>query len=113
MGLSPTQKGFYISKLYIIMGYKENTKKVSGKNRGDVFIFALSTCGWCAKAKALMNNLGIEYRYVDVDLLDNVEQKEVGEQFEKYNTGFSFPKIIINKKVISGFDELKIREALK
>jgi glutaredoxin-like protein NrdH len=95
------------------MGYKESIKKVSGKKKGDVFIFALSTCGWCAKAKNLMNTLGIEYSYVDVDLLDNVGQKEVGEKFEEYRTSFSFPKIIVNKKVISGFNEPQIIEALK
>ena len=41
--------------------------KVDGKNVGDIFMYALSTCVWCRRTKALLNELGIAYQYVDVD----------------------------------------------
>ena len=40
---------------------------VSGKNAGDVKLYALSTCPWCKKIKTLLNELGVEYYFVDVD----------------------------------------------
>ena len=43
---------------------------VDGKNRGTVMLYALSTCGWCAKTKDLLRELGIAFDYTFVDLLD-------------------------------------------
>lgn len=95
------------------MAYKDSVKKVAGKKGRAVFLFALSTCGWCAKTRELLDNLGIEYRYVYVDLLEEDDQEEVRKEFEEYDTDFAFPKILIDKKkIISGFDESKIKEAL-
>ena len=84
-----------------------------GKKGKDLLLFTLSTCGWCMKTKALLNELGVEYDYVDVDLLEEKEHDEVGRKFEELKTDFSFPKIIINGKVISGFNEAEIRKAVK
>lgn len=96
------------------MPYQKQIKKVRGKKEAEIFLFALSTCGWCRRTKDFLNSLGVEYSYVDVDLLNDEDQEEVHEIFDDYNTDASFPKIIINnKKVISGFDEKEIREALK
>jgi len=97
------------------MTYKDKIKKVNGKKTAEIFIFALSTCGWCKKTKDLLNNLGVEYCYVDVDLLDSIDQSEVEGILEhNYDTDVSFPKIILNnKEVISGFNEEEIRKAIK
>lgn len=96
------------------MAYKERIKKIKGKKKADIFLFALSTCGWCRRTKELLNNLGVEYYYIDVDLLSEEEQDEVEKVLEtNYKTEASFPKIIINKNVISGFNEEKIRDILE
>ncbi len=95
------------------MAYKRNIIRVKGKKVGEILIFALSTCGWCMKAKKLLDNLKVEYSYIDVDLLSEIERKEVKKEFEKYNTNFTFPKIIINNRIISGFNEDKIRATIK
>ncbi|MFQ5905703.1 MAG: glutaredoxin family protein [bacterium] len=42
---------------------------VEGKKKGDVLLYALSTCGWCRKTKRLLEKLRVEYDYVYVDLL--------------------------------------------
>ncbi|MCJ7714049.1 glutaredoxin family protein, partial [Candidatus Bathyarchaeota archaeon] len=44
--------------------------QVEGENRGDVKLYALSTCGWCKKTKGLLNDLHAQYSYVDVDQLE-------------------------------------------
>lgn len=95
------------------MVYKERIKKVKGKKDAEVLLFALSTCGWCRRAKDLLNSLGIEYSYVDVDLLDDEDIKEVEDILNRFNSN-GFPTIIIdNKDVVHGFDEDKIKKAVK
>ncbi len=86
---------------------------VDGKNKGKVMLYALSTCGWCKKTKALLGELGVEYDYTDVDLLKGAEQDTVVKEIMKWNPESNFPTIVINaKKCIIGFKEDEIREAL-
>ncbi len=88
-------------------------KKRPKKNR-KVFLYALSTCIWCKKTKALLNEMGIKYDFVDVDLLDPEEKERVRSKMRKYNPQMSFPTIVIDDEIcIAGFDESKIREELK
>jgi glutaredoxin-like protein NrdH len=85
---------------------------VDGKNKGKVMLYALSTCGWCAKTKELLRELGIAFDYTFVDLLDGKEQDDAMDQVEKFNPGGSFPTLVIdNRKCIVGFREKEIREA--
>ena len=85
-------------------------KHIEGKNGGDIKLFALSTCIWCGKTKKLLNELGVEYDLVDVDLLDNGEQQEALSEIRKYNPAGGFPTMVIDgKDCIVGFDEQKIK----
>ncbi len=87
---------------------------VAGKNRGPVMLYALSTCGWCARTKDLLKELGVEFDFAYVDLLDGKEQDDAMEQVEKWNPSGSFPTLVINdKKSIVGFKEQEIREAFR
>lgn len=87
---------------------------VDGRNKGKVILYALSTCGWCAKTKELLRELGIAFDYTFVDLLEGKEQDEAMDQVEKYNPSGSFPTLVIdNKKCIVGFKEQEIREAFR
>jgi glutaredoxin-like protein NrdH len=89
------------------------TTRVSGQDKGDVFIYALSTCGWCRKAKTLLNDLGVEYCYVDVDLEEGPTRETTTAELSKWNPRLSFPTVVINKeRCIIGFDEAAIKEAL-
>lgn len=86
---------------------------VDGKNKGKVMLYALSTCGWCAKTKDLLRELGVAFDYTYIDLLEGKEQDEAMDQVEKFNPHGSFPTLVIdNRKGIVGFREKEIREAL-
>lgn len=88
--------------------------QVFGRQRGDIRLYALSTCGWCAKTKHLLNELGVEYQYVFVDQLAQSEMEEALREVERFNPSGSFPTLVINgSKAIVGFREAEIREALK
>jgi glutaredoxin len=87
-------------------------KHVEGKKKGNISLYALSTCGWCSKTKKLLDDLGVDYSFVDVDLLDGEGRKEAMKEVERWNPRASFPTLVISDKCIVGFDEGKIRKAL-
>jgi glutaredoxin-like protein NrdH len=84
---------------------------VDGIKDGRVKLFALSTCVWCKKTKRLLDELGIGYDYVFVDLLDGDKNVEVKEEVRRWNPNCSFPTIVVNDShCIVGFDEAGIRK---
>ena len=86
-------------------------KHVEGKNKGDVKLYALSTCIWCGKTKKLLKDLDVAYDCVDVDLQDYDDQQDILKEVRKFNPGGGFPTMVIdNKDCIVGFDEQKIRD---
>ena len=90
-----------------------DVQHVAGKKKGKVMLYALSTCGWCRKTKTLLDELGVEYDFTDVDLLKGAEQEAVIKEVKKHNPECNFPTIVIdNRKCIVGFKEEDIREAL-
>ena len=87
---------------------------VNGKQMGKVILYALSTCGWCAKTKELLRELGVDFDFIYVDLLEGKEQDDVMNEVEKWNPKGSFPTLVIKDTIsIAGFREAEIREALK
>jgi glutaredoxin len=52
------------------------------------------------------------YEFVDVDLLEGDERQAILEDVKRFNPKCSFPTIIIGDKVIVGFKEEEIKEAL-
>jgi glutaredoxin len=54
----------------------------------------------------------VEYRFTDVDLLDQEERVLILEELRALNPRCSFPTIVINDKEIVGYREEEIREAL-
>lgn len=93
----------------------KNVKKVEGIDKGNVMLFALSTCGWCAKTKALLKELGVRYSYIDMDLLDWDDSELANEELRKYTTRVAFPTIVYNEgeRCIVGFDPDQLRELLQ
>ncbi len=86
---------------------------VPGKNIGDIKLYALSTCPWCRKTKQLLDGMGVEYSFEDVDLLTGTERQQAMTAIKKYNPSLSFPTLVINdNKSIVGFKEDEIKEAL-
>jgi glutaredoxin len=88
---------------------KERTTKMADK---PVMIYTLSTCSHCKSTKKLLDECTIQYDFVDVDLLEGDERKAILEDIKKINPRCSFPTILIGDKVIVGFKEKEIKEAL-
>jgi glutaredoxin-like protein NrdH len=77
-----------------------------------VKLYSLSTCSHCKSTKKFLSDCTVMYDFVDVDLLEGEERKAILEDVKKINPKCSFPTIIIGDKVIVGFKENEIREAL-
>ncbi len=86
---------------------------VSGENKGTITLYALSTCGWCKMAREFLDELGVEYYYVYVDLLKDEERESAVEEVKRWNPRCSFPTIVIDNEVgIVGVDRQRIKEKL-
>ncbi len=87
---------------------------IEGKDRGRIVMFALSTCIWCRKTKKLLQELGVSYSYIDMDLLDDESKEKYTSDLKNWNPNCSYPTLVLNDKdCIVGFEEEKIKEALK
>jgi glutaredoxin-like protein NrdH len=78
----------------------------------QVKMYTLSTCGHCKATKRFLDECRVKYEFTDVDLLQGEERKAILEDVRKFNPRCSFPTIIIGDKVIVGFKENEIKEAL-
>ena len=80
--------------------------------QGRVQIYTLSTCGHGKATKRFLDECNVKYEFEDVDMLQGEERAAILEDIKKWNPNCSFPTIIIGDKVIVGYKENDIREAL-
>ncbi|NWF98967.1 MAG: glutaredoxin family protein [Nitrospirae bacterium] len=76
-----------------------------------VRLYGLSTCPNCKRAKKFLEEQGINFEHIEVDLLDSGEQWLMSKEVKKYNPAATYPTIVI-EEVITGFDEEAIKKAL-
>jgi glutaredoxin-like protein NrdH len=90
------------------------TKRVEGEKRDhNVFIYTLSTCGWCKKTKQFLKDNGVEYEFMDIDTSTREEKRAAIERLKEKGAPLAFPVIIVDDdRIISGFKQDAIREAL-
>jgi len=86
---------------------------VAGNDLGPIKLFTLSTCVWCRKTKALLQDMNVAYVYVDVDLVEGAERDQILDELKTFNPRCSFPSLVVNNDCIVGYQEDKIREALQ
>ncbi|ACZ61357.1 MULTISPECIES: glutaredoxin family protein [Dehalococcoides] len=89
-------------------------EKITGRNAGEIKLYALSTCGWCRLTRQLLAELGVAYEFEYVDLLTGDERAKALKALAALNPSSSFPTMVIRgNKVIIGYKEAEIREVLK
>lgn len=87
---------------------------VDGANKSrDVKLYALSTCPFCRRVKALLKKHDVAYDYVDVDLQSREERKRLRMELIKYNPRCSYPTLVVDgDTVVIGHREERIVEVL-
>jgi glutaredoxin len=73
-------------------------QRVEGKkNKHHITFLGLSTCGFCKRGIAFLNENGFEYEYIYVDKIDPKTKKAIVEEFrDKFDTRLHYPTIIID-----------------
>jgi glutaredoxin-like protein NrdH len=86
---------------------------VTGNDRGVILLVGRSTCPWCAKDRELLANLSVDYYWVDLDILDQVETVQLMDSIRICGQTSAVPILVINGQTcIIGYQEEKIREAV-
>lgn len=79
----------------------------------EVFLYALSTCPWCRKAKQWFTDSGVPFEFVDVDRLKRAEQNATAEKVYELSGGRRYPVVVINGEVVAGYNPDRYLELLK
>ena len=79
----------------------------------QIKLFSLSTCGHCKSCVKLLESRSLLFDNVEVDILGKKDRKEVIKEIKKLNPKCSFPTIVVGEKIIVGFREDEIKEALE
>ena len=77
-----------------------------------IVVYALSTCIHCKKAKEFLDSNNVTYDCTYVDRLSGDERTDTVSTIKKINPSLSFPTIVIGERVVVGFDESDLKEAL-
>ena len=92
----------------------EGIKHVPGRDAGHIMLYALSTCGWCARTKKLLDDLGVGYDFEYVDHLQGEGKEQAVREVKRWNPSCSFPTLVIaDDTCIIGYKEKEIRKALE
>ena len=94
---------------------KELFEEVEGKNDKQlVSIFTLSTCMWCKKCKAFLNDRNMKYRYIDVDKIDGKDKSTILNHLRtKYESRISYPFLVCESGHVIGYNPNQYEEIFK
>ena len=78
-------------------------------DRGQVTLYALSTCVWCKKTRALLEELGVAYDYEYVDLALPARADEIDRLLQGAFGRASYPALLTPRGNVQGYrpDEIK------
>ena len=78
----------------------------------QVKVYSLSTCSHCKDTKEFLDQCGIDYDCVEIDKLDPEKRRKFLEEVKRFNPQCSFPTVVAGDKVIVGFKQDELKEAL-
>lgn len=89
-------------------------QKVSGKNtQHKVTVYALSTCVWCKLTKQFLNESGVAYEFVDVDLLNDDDKDKAHAAITSKGGMLTYPTTIVDDKIlVAGYRKEQLKEVL-
>lgn len=60
-------------------------------------LLAISTCGFCRKAKQFLKENGCAFDWVDVDLIDPEEKSKIASEFQKkFDARLMYPCLVVD-----------------
>lgn len=91
------------------------TVKVPGKNnKHHILMYALSTCGWCKRAKEFLKKNNVEFEYIDIDQSSYEDKNKAREDMQSRGGRLVYPTLIIDDKILfTGAPQDRLREVLE
>jgi len=78
----------------------------------NIKLYSLTTCAYCQAIKKMLKDLEVMHTFVDADLLVDQERETLLAELGAINPLCSFPTIVIDGQVITGFKVQEIKEAI-
>ena len=75
-------------------------------------LYTLSTCGYCTATKKMLDELGVEYDSIVVDLLPPEAKENAVRELKKFNPRCTFPTLISGDRVVVGMKTQEIKDLL-
>jgi len=74
--------------------------QVEGKGEiEDLTLLALSTCGFCKRAKQYLMDRGLAFRYLELDTIPPEEKADLKREFKtRFDRRPSFPSLVISEE---------------
>lgn len=90
--------------LYQNWGVNDAAAKLNEKHGTDVIMYSAAWCGYCAKARTLLNNQGVAFKELDIEKSAQAhsEMQDLG--------GRGVPVLLIQGEVVKGFNQNKIMQ---
>jgi glutaredoxin len=83
------------------------------RDKHKVQFYGLSTCVWCRRTRKFLEDQGVQFDFVYVDLLKGEEREQALNEVRGFNPSTSFPTTIIDgDKAVVGLREQDLKEAL-
>ena len=90
-----------LTKCHIVKEMEIPTIKVPGKNnKHRVLMYAISTCGWCKRAKKMLKDMDVEYEYIDINLSNKKDRQKIRQDILGRGGKLVYPTIIIDNKIL-------------
>jgi len=88
------------------------TKEDGTNTQHDVTVFALSTCGFCARGLAFLRDNKIKFKFVYMDKIDFDIKEQIKKTLQdKYKERVVFPYLVLDETtIITGFVEDRWKE---
>ena len=98
----------------MILDTVEYTKVEGIRGEHSVTVYALSTCGFCKRAIAFLNDKQYSYRYIHVDQIPLETKNQIKEELKtKFKVNVTFPFAVIDdSKYLVGFIEADWKKEL-
>ncbi|XP_047131822.1 glutaredoxin-2, mitochondrial [Hydra vulgaris] len=84
-----------------------SVESIDNKIKNDcVVLFSTTICGYCDKAKELLNTMNIKYKCIELDKMEPPEGGKLTFELMKKTNCRTVPQIFINGSFIGGYTEL-------
>jgi len=93
--------------IYQQWGVNDAAAELNQKHGSDVIMYSTSWCGYCKKARVMLNMQGVQFKEFDIEKSSeaSAEMKSIG--------GHGVPVFLIQGEVVKGFNESKVLELIR